>query len=364
MSKIHELHHKLYTPTPVHIYAIVVPSLQPQHLHPQARLQWKRCADIPVEMENAQAVVLGEKIYVGGGETRENHVVFQYDLPRDGWSRLPPHPVRYFAMAQFRGHLITVGGKGAQRGVDITGKVYLFKEESQVWVEFLKPMPTARYQLSAATTQSFIIASGGVTGEVDGKDVLCPTVEVYSIETFQWYTAAPLPAPYAFRSSVTIADGCYLLGGHVKDYLDMTTILYASLTSIIAKATSPIATHQSASNTSVWKILPVTPLKGSAAASLSGNLIAVGGYKGSTSKPALAVRLLAIRAGASIPVQPTLHTFLPFTNSWVKITNGVLPEPRLSCTAVQLSPNTVIVIGGADRQGNLTKTVFTGTLTV
>jgi len=231
------------------------------------------------------------------------------------------------------------------------------KNPMQVWVEFLKPMPTARYWLSAATTQSFIIASGGITGAVGVKAVPCLTVEVYSTETFQWYTADPLPAPSGFRSSVTIADTCYLLAG-------TATVLYASLTSLIAKATSPITPHQSASSTSVWKILPDTPLKGSAAASLSGNLVAVGGYKGNTSLPALKVRALATKVGATMPVQPTLHTFLPFTNSWVKITTGDLPEPRVFCATVQLSPNTIIVIGGIDRQFDKTKTVFTGTITV
>ena len=318
-------------------------------------------------MVDAQAVVMGEKVYVGGGETEENHeyyAVFQYDLPRDEWSRLPPHHVCYFAMAQFRGHLITVGGEGAGGGVNITSKVYRFKEESQEWVEFLKPMPTARLRLSVATTPSAIVASGGLTGAMGVKTVPCATVEVYSTETFQWYTADPLPAPYGFSSSVTIADTCYLLGGYDTYEKPTTTVLYASLTSLIAKATSPIATHQSASRTSVWKILPDTPLKGSAAASLSGNLIAVGGYKGKMSKPVVVVRALAIRAGASIPVQPTLHTFLPFTNSWVKIKTGDLPQSRVSCTAVQLSPNTMMVIGGVDSRINLTKTVFTGTITV
>jgi len=105
-------------------------------------------------------------------------------------------------------------------------------------------------------------------------------------------------------------------------------------------------------------------LKGSAAASLSGNLIAVGGYKGSTSIPALTACALTKLVWTALHVQPTLHTFLPFTNSWVKITTGYLPEPRVSCTAVQLSPNTMIVIGGFDRLGKPTKTVFTGTITV
>jgi len=76
------------------------------------------------------------------------------------------------------------------------------KNPMQVWVEFLKPMPTARYWLSAATTQSFIIASGGITGAVGVKAVPCLTVEVYSTETFQWYTADPLPARHFTASGL------------------------------------------------------------------------------------------------------------------------------------------------------------------
>ena len=57
----------------------IVPSLQPQ-------LQWKRCADMPVEMARPQVVVMGEKVYIGGADTEdvENYnQVFQYNLARD-----------------------------------------------------------------------------------------------------------------------------------------------------------------------------------------------------------------------------------------------------------------------------------------
>jgi len=323
------------------VLVLSFPSLQPQLLHPQARLLWKRCADAPVEMDSAQAVVIGEKVYIGGGITEkqdDEFHVFQYTSTRDEWSRLPPHTVCYFAMAQFTGKLITVGGmihSGA------TGKVYRFKEESQEWVEFLKPMPTARWGLTIATTQSSIITSGGVTDDRDGKCVPCATVEVYSSETSQWYTADPLSAPYYAMSSVTIADTCYLLGGNDADCKPVATVLYASLTSLIQKATSP--THQSASHAIVWKTLPATPLKMSAAASLSGNLLAVGGYNTETTFP-------------------VINIFLPLTNSWV--TTGDLPQPRDCCTAVQLSSNTMTVIGGLDNQDKRTKTVFIGTVTV
>ena len=286
---------------------------------------------------------MGEKVYVGGGATEkiiDKFCVFKYNTSRDEWSHLPPHTVCYSAMAQFTGELITVGG---MIGSDATGNVYRFKEESQEWEDFLKPMTTARGFLSVATTRSTIIASGGATGFRDGKNVPCATVEVYCSETSQWYTADPLPAPYYLLSSVTIAGTCYLLGGADSDANHVATVLYAPLTSLVQKATSP--THQSASHRSVWKTLPDTPLKLSAAASLSGNLLAMGGHDTKTAFPAI-------------------NIFLPLTNSWVRIMTGDLPLPRHGCTAVQLSSNTMIVIGGKDNEDKCTKTVFIGTVTV
>ena len=117
-----------------------------------------------------------KKIYVGGGDTEsgdDRKLVFQYDPSRNGWSRLPPHHVIFFAMSQFMGHLITVGGGIPSRGGGYTSKVNRFVEESQKWEEFLKPMPTGRAHPSVATTQSAIVASGGLTGVRDGKVVLC-----------------------------------------------------------------------------------------------------------------------------------------------------------------------------------------------
>ena len=59
------------------------------------------------------------------------------------------------------GSLITVGGL-VQDETAITGDVYRFNEQSQKWEEFLKPLPTPRYYLSAAATQSAIVTSGGL----------------------------------------------------------------------------------------------------------------------------------------------------------------------------------------------------------
>ena len=295
---------------------------------------------MPVEVILPQAVKLGEKIYTGGGFTEtdeDGHQVFQYDESRDEWSCLPHCQVGLFAMDQFAGYLITVGGK-IHAGV--TGKVYCFNERSAKWEEFLKPMPTARCSPSVATTQSSIVASGGFTG---GKAV-CTTVEVYSSETSQWHTADPLPVPCGMMTSVTIADNWYQMGGIGADTINIPTVLYAHLTDLIQKATSP--THQSASDMSVWKILPDAPLRTSAAASLSGSLLAVGGYN------------------LGIPSSQAVHVFLPFTNSWVRVATGELPEPCRAGAAVQLSCNQLLVVGGRDNQLMRTKRVFLGSITI
>ena len=313
-------------------------------------------------MEKPQVVVMGEKVYMGGGDNEDyqdsdDRQVFEYDPSRDEWSRLPHHQLIGFGMAQFKGNLITVGGmttsltgilqaiattllqRDSAKGY-VTGKVYHFKEQSQKWEEFLKPMPTARYHLSVATTKSAIVASGGSIGYRNDNDIPCATVEVYSSETSQWHTADPLPIPCYGMTSVTIADTWYQLGGIGADGKYLTTVPYAALTAFTQKATSP--RHRSASLMSVWKTLPDTPLERSAAASMSGSLLAVGGYSGSQA----------------------VLVFLPLTNSWFRLSTGDLPEPRYACTAVQLSFNQLLVVGGKDDRDKRTNTVFLGTITL
>ena len=298
---------------------------------------------MPVGMAKAHAVMMGEKVYMGGGTTRKVEYcnwVFQYDTSKDEWSCLPPCQTIYFAVAQFERNLITVGG--LIPGVGVTGKLYHFKYRSQMWEEFLKPMPTARYQLSVATTQSAIVASGGVTDIRDSKAVLCATVEVYSNETAQWYIADPLPVSCRGMTSVTIADTFYQLGGSRTNDKDIHTVLCASLTTLIQNATS--STHKSASRMSIWKTLHDTPLKQSAAAILSGNLLAVGGCKKRTASTAV-------------------HVFLPSSNSWIRATTGDVPEPCCVCTTVQLASSRLLVVGGLNHQYEHTKTTFLGFLT-
>ena len=293
-----------------------------------------------------QSVMVGGRLYVGRGSTDsrdDRFLVFQYTPERNEWATLPPHTVRYFGLGQFQGDLITVGG--AHKEGSLTGKVYRFNKQSHKWEKFLKPMPTARAFLSLITTQSAIIACGGITGRTDdGKNIVCSTVEVYTTSTSQWSTTDPLPIVCWRMTSVTIADTCYLLGGVGDQGKPTKTVLCAPISSLVQKARSQKAASSSHPD-SVWKTLPDTPLVASAAASLGGCLLAVGGGDDQEG------------------VRSAVHIFIPLTNSWVRVNSGDLPEPRYSCTAIQLPDSKRIVIGGRDSEHKITNTVFMGSIT-
>ncbi len=172
-------------------------------------------------------------------------------------------------------------------------------------------MPTPRRGLSVITTQSAIIACGGV----DSIWQVCTTVEVYTDETDQWHTADPLPIRCHSMTSVIINDTCYLLGGCDEILGHSKTVLYASVTSLVARAKSP-PNRFAAAFRSVWKTVKDTPLYNSTAASLSGCLLVIGGRD------------------VQCQDSPAVHMFQPQTNSWVRMTSGDLPVAVCAVTAM------------------------------
>ena len=283
---------------------------------------------------------------MGGGKTDsddDDYLVFQYNPASDEWTALPPCPVIAFGLGQLSGELLTVGG--AARDHTITKKVYRYKPESQQWEEFLHPMPTARYFPTVISAQSALTACGGAT---NSSGVPCTTVEVYTTETSQWHTTNPLPVPCWGMSSATINNTAYLLGGVGTDDKPTKTVLYAPVASLIQRATSRPQQSASAarpdSTSSAWKTLRDTPLVWSAAASLGGMLLAVGG-------------------GDDLhDILPAVHVYSPATSTWIRVQSGDLPEPRYCCTAVELAGNGRLLVGGRDQYWKRTNTVFLGSV--
>ena len=305
----------------------------PPGLSPHTRLQWRRGADTPERFGEAQAVVMGESVYVGGGGAR--YKMFQYSWRREAWSTLPECSVRWFGLTQFMGRLTTVGGRD-QAG-SRTARVYEFVNESQRWQESLPPMPTARSSVTVVSRSSSspkppaIAVCGGV-----GDGGVLNTVEVYCHATSQWHAAEPLPTPLYGLTSASVDDTTYLLrGGDGIGIGGTKQCFQVRLDSLINRAASPgtsLSQHGS-----LWTTVRDTPLTGSYAGSLLGSLVAIGGLDSSTRSPSAAVHLLTS------------------SGSWERVRGGDLPEPRGWTTAVCLPSGELMVVGGGDGQ-TLTRT--------
>ncbi len=323
--------------------------LQPNLLTPGTKLDWRECAELPFAMRAAQVVVIAGIVYVGGGalHTAEGCVVCRYYPGEDKWATLPPSPVRYFGVGQISGQLVLVGGKVASTK-KTTGDLFVFVSESQQWEKSIPAMPTARFAPSVASHSTVLVVCGGR----NDSNTPLPTVELYSSEASQWYQCPSLPFPRGWMSSVTISDTLFLVGGYDGQTMNSVkkSILSASLTTLVD------ALHHSsgiASTESLWTALEDVPYYYTAAASIGGCLLALGGIGKGSMWGFYTVNT----------VSDSIHVYLPTSSTWNQM--GELPLPLSRTTAVLLPTNELLIIGG-DKEYNSSKTkrVFKVTLQV
>ena len=286
--------------------------------------------------------VINGKVYCGGGWTDDDNdefIVYCYDPPQDKWTTLPPLSVRYFGLGQVNGKLVAVGGR-QKRNDDITNGVYTYGKRSQKWKQTIRSMPTARFSVGVLSLQSALVVAGGYT-----SSSYTVVVEIFKPDTSQWYGTNPLPTACHSISLVATGNTCYALGG-LKRPSHLNQALYASVDDLLRNAVPANQTTHSDSSEiqSTWKILPDTPTYHPAAATLAGNLLAIGGKETS------------VLGGAY--KKEAVYMYSSSTNSWIHISD--LPAPRY-CTAIAVLLSTeILVIGGWD-DGRV-NTVYKGML--
>lgn len=313
--------------------------LQPHLLHSQTRVTWKKCADLPVSMVSGQTVVIGDKVYVSIDER-----VFRYCLPEDFWNSLPDCPVRWFGMGQLDERVLAIGG---ELDYSTTNVVYSFDEESQSWKEStIPPVTVPRYSPTVISYHATLIVAGGI-----GKNGLTSEVELFKKDIFQWQMTCSLPFPCRDMSSVFIQKTVYLLGGFRRRWYDgedySNRVVYAPLDSLLQKSLPPDQTSESIDP--VWKTLPNTPRYGPAAATISGCLLAVGGYPSRRWKWSLTSR-------------KEVYIYSPFTASWHHTSD--LPSAQCTATTAMISPTEFLVIGGRDSSYACSHNVFKASLEI
>ena len=278
-------------------------------------------------MEYCHAVMIGDKVYVGGGDsyTGSNaHVAMVYDTHVGSWISLPAYKCRWFSMAAVNNQLVLVGGKmiPPPSNANVLG---VWDERSQTWTHPFPEMPTPRYSTSVICYQRWLIVAGG-TGYRSGFDV--SKVEILDTQSMQWYEGPPLPKKCSQMSS-TINGNMWYLSSGVSGLWINQQVFSVCLDELISQAISAQpAGAISPSTSSPWHILTDIPLKHSTILILNGGLLAIGGKRSSA-----------------------IYHYQPSSRSWVEVNH--LPTKRSRCACVTLPTGEIFVAGGRNEEAQL-----------
>lgn len=180
-----------------------------------AEKRWEERAPKPLAVQSAGAVLLGERIYIPGGETKEGRLTAAleiYDPRGDHWERGAdmPEPLSSYALAAFEGRLYVFGGHSAH---GISDRVYSYDPIKDEWRQ-ASSLPFARQMAVAAPLEGSILVVGGF----DGRQALVETLAYYpgreSGSEPAWEILASLPGGRYEMSAAVLAGTVYLAGGN------------------------------------------------------------------------------------------------------------------------------------------------------
>ena len=170
--------------------------------------KWKKTIKMTKALRAAQAVVVGGKVYIGGGWAEgSQYKILEYTIEGGQWREIET-PVTQFGMAVVNDQVIITEGSQVcvlnSTGGSLINQVWVLDSLTNTWTQPFPAMPTARCESSAVGYKSWVLVVGGHREKC---------VEVLDTKSKQWYTASPLPRN-AFRPSLTvIQDTLYVVWG-------------------------------------------------------------------------------------------------------------------------------------------------------
>jgi N-acetylneuraminic acid mutarotase len=184
---------------------------------------WEILAPKPIPVFNIQAGVIGDRIFLPGGELPDGKVTNAleiYDPRTDTWSVGAPLPVRLsgYSMVAFEGKLYLFGGWDGERYLDIT---LIYDPTQDSWYEGA-PLSTPRAFAGAAISNGKIYVLGGYDGEkaLVSSEAFTPSLDLVGAKP--WASAFPLPENRFGMSVTSVLDNIYVMFGQQDESLPPT----------------------------------------------------------------------------------------------------------------------------------------------
>ena len=158
---------------------------------------------------------------------RATRTILAYDRILQKWEALPEAPVKNYAIANYQGQLVIVGGAN---GSTLSGSVYCYDDGQ--WLDRNIPaMNLPRENAIAVGFDKHLIVMGGVSSKVGGLlTSVLKNVEVYWEQLRQWYTGPDLPRQGLLMQSASADRHLYIL------HPDGWTVRYCSLDQLVNAA--------------------------------------------------------------------------------------------------------------------------------
>ena len=249
-------------------------------------------------MERGSATTDGRFAYF----TPDNSTsLYQYEYSTEKWTNLPPCPYRDSGLAIIDSELTTVGGQDGRSHT--TNKLFTLRQRK--WVQKYPPMDTAHYRVAVVSTSDgdYLIVIGGYD-----NNHWTATFELFQVKNRRWHKLTDLPQPLPDPSATICRDQLNVIASDGHGY----SCSLQALPSSDRPNTSPLILP--------WKPLPCLPMTESTAATLSGQLVVIGGWKVNS-----------------------VHQLVE--GVWVRI--GSMASDRCFCLVASPSPDRIIIVGGA-----------------
>ena len=214
-------------------------------------------------------------------------------------------------MTVINNHLTLVGGWDTFTR-KVTNLLAVFDPTSEDWTYPYPPMPTPRHNPAVSTYDIWLLVAGGY----GGGNLYIATVELLNTSTNQWLSASPLPTPCGYITSTIDQDNWYLI-------TNTKQVFCASFPDLVSQT---VSNSNASKSPALWCRLPDTPLGYSAATTLRGSLLAVGGL---------------CDDGTS---STDIHLYQSESEKWTKV--GDLPTPCYYCSCISLPSGELLVVGG------------------
>jgi serine/threonine protein kinase len=251
----------------------------------------------PCGMRRGSATSDLQYAYFMPGDSRS---VYRYEWSTEKWEKLPPCPYYDPTLVIIDGALTAVGGYDKGFFSDTPTKK-LFTLRQKRWVEELPPMKTARSNAAvvSASNGEYVLVIGGYD-----DDRWTTTVELFQVKSRRWYTLSDVPNDLSSISATVCGNRVHVMGYSGDGYS-------CSLRDL------------SSTPTISWDPLPYLPVTRSTIATLSGQLVIVGGFQYDSSVNSI---------------------YQLVDEEWVKI--GTMSGDRRMCFVFNPSPDKMMIVGG------------------